>query len=346
MKPDFSNLQLNNVIVHEVPKSFANREDNEPIRFSDIESSPTPDVLQRICDKFVGDLTKKGRAIVSLQDPKSRIPEIVGRYFQGSETAFIPMSQEIAQTLRDTQKGTNSGGLLLVSHATLGDEEGLLIAKIESETAMQAKFAQVNGKSTVTVSYLEDLLFHSQSKVYKIGLFLSSQSDIGGFAADQQSGGGNLAKFFLEDFLGCEYRGQPDELSKKFFEESIAWVNKTEISPSTKSKYMIALYSEMNSNFKDLAVDRFAATHIETGQQKDDYARHMKTNGVPDTPFEKNIRLIEKKISQMAYYFESNVLVVTPTSAIDDGTVQITGGDNEKLTLTVKDDLKDVKSRG
>ncbi|MGW4654406.1 nucleoid-associated protein [Streptomyces sp. NPDC004279] len=348
MSIDFGLLKIQEVIVHEVPKVFKGDANPAPLRLSQVASPLTSEVLKNLQTKFRGDLAHSGREIVEDSPRGSKVPELVREYLDGDNLDFVPVSQDLAEALRSAQDGANSGGLLLVANASISTTRALLIVKLANENGMRATFDSVNGKSTFQVTYLNDLLFAGKAQVYKAGLFLQPADEerpLEGFVADKQTPGSRIARFFLHDYLGCRPKEQPEELTLRFFESSGKWIESFSSSSEKQTRYTMALLSELQSNRGSISVRGFANSHLDD-EDRDLYVHLMSESGVPKTPFEKDLYLVESKLAKIQYTFDSGTVVIVPPSALDEGIVQVTDSDHGLSRVEVLDHLKELKSRG
>ncbi|MEV0603604.1 nucleoid-associated protein [Streptomyces sp. NPDC050315] len=345
---DFGLLKIREVIVHEVPKVFKRDTSPPPLRLSQVASPLTPEVLKNLQTKFRGDLANSGREIVEDAQRASKVPDLVREYLEGDDSGFVSVSQSLAEALRSSQDGANSGGLLLVANASIAELRALLIVKLANENGMRATFDSVDGKDTFQVVYLNDLLFAGKAQVYKAGLFVQSGNEgnpLEGFVADKQTPGSRIARFFLNDYLGCRPKEQPEELTLRFFESSGKWVDSFNSSSEKQTRYTMALLSELQSNRGSISVRGFANTHLDE-EDRDVYVHLMSESGVPKTPFEKDLYLVGAKLSKIQYTFDSGTVVIVPPSALTEGIVQVADSDDGLSRIEVLDHLKEMKSRG
>lgn len=341
----FAQMKIEKVIMHEVPKAKKGDEDAAPIQFSEIESQAETASLIEIKDKIAKDLNRTGRSIIANSDNESRVPEIIRKFFSTGGD-FIESSKELAKILRETQNGANSAGLLVVAQISLENKSCLAIVKLEHETAVRAEFSEHEGKKTVKVSHLKDLLFSDKTKVYKIGLFVGGGDEVVGYIADRQAGSGQVAKFFLKQYLGCQLSDDPKELTKKFYDSTLKWINQSVKDPETKSRRVIQLITDLGNNEASISVNQFARKYMnEDNGEMDEYCGFMKSEGVETRPFSKDNSLIENKINELQYVFSSGVIVTTPTAAFDSGSIKSESIENESLKMTIIDTLEEVKSR-
>ncbi|MCI3243162.1 nucleoid-associated protein [Streptomyces spinosisporus] len=348
MSIDFGLLKIREVIVHEVPKVFRRETNPAPLRLSQVSSPLTPEVLKNLQVKFRGDLAHSGREIVEDSPRSSKVPDIVRDYLDGDESDFVLVSQDLAEALRASQDGANSGGLLLVASASIAEKRALLIVKLANENGMRATFDSVNGKDTFQVVYLNDLLFAGKAQVYKAGLFLQPQDDehaLEGFVSDKQTPGSRIAGFFLQDYLGCRPKEQPEELTLRFFESSGKWIDSFSTSSEKQTRYTVALLSELQSNRRSISMRGFANSHLDE-EDRDAYVHLMSESGVPKTPFEKDLYLVESKLAKIQYTFDSGTVVIVPPSALTEGIVHVVDDDDGLSRIEVLDHLKEMKSRG
>lgn len=177
------------------------------------------------------------------------LPDAV-RAFLGGEQDLVQVSGELAHALRDSQGGNSPAGLLLVASARLDGQQALLVVKLEHETGMQTNEIVTDGLRTFAMQYLDDLLLTQKSKVYKVALFSEEglvEPGLQGWAADPQTSGKDVARFFLEKFLGCRHQNDPRELTRRFHDTAMNWVNSLRTDSDTRMNYVLATMVELQS---------------------------------------------------------------------------------------------------
>ncbi|MFF7874285.1 nucleoid-associated protein [Streptomyces californicus] len=324
LRRDFGDLVIEQVIVHVVPQR--RRTDlNESIPLSQAPCNLNHDVRTALQARLRGVLALSGREIVENPDSKSSLPDYVYAFLTG-DTNLVDVSIDLVHLLRSSQSGVNSAGLLFVADARLGDQKALLIVKLEQETGMQATETVVNGLRTFDVKYLADLLLTEKSKIHKVALFSEdgiSEDRIEGWAADRQLAG-KMAVFFLEKFLGCQQKSEPREVTRRFHDAAIEWINSYIADPDARINYVIATLAELQSPTRFLNPVAFAQQHLDV-VHRDAFIEHLQASDVPCRTFDKDTEHLENRMRNMRVGFASGAFIVAP--------VGDAMGDNDAIVL-------------
>ncbi|WP_167517574.1 nucleoid-associated protein [Micromonospora orduensis] len=293
-------------------------------------------------------LKESGRQIVEDIEAPSKTPAIIRGYLEDSTADFVSMSQELAQVLRDSQSGANSAGILLVADCDTGSSRSVLLVKIEQEGGMRAE-ESVDKTAGQDVKYFSDLFLTSRSKVYKVALFRAVDVDeslLYGWAADRQMTGGGLAVFFLRKYLGCQHLDEPKEVTRRFYQHSQNWVNTRVSNAETRTRYAMAIASELLSERRTVSPQAFAVNHLKSNH-RDDYLTYLENEGLPRATFDKDVSLIESKLSQFSLTFDSGLTLTGPRSTLEEGDiVQFQSLDGPVDRVIITDKVGPIKGRG
>lgn len=346
----FGTLEVREVILHIVPKSIRSKRDQEPIQLSDAVCILQEEVRTQLETRLRLLLKESGRQIIEDVSTSSKLPELVRRYLDGTETNFVFVSREVATMLYEVQSGSMSGGILLVANCSFNSTSAILVVKIEREGGMRAELTDSEAGKTFDMRYFSDLFFTSKSRVYKIGLFSCGEqrSDglLQGWAADKQLAGKTVAAFFLGRFLGCRHRDDPEELTKRFFEHGQQWVNKSVEDPTKKARYIMAITSELLNQHPTLSVTNFARNHLDE-QDRDDFVRYIDNNGIPFETFDKSIELVQPQLERIQMAFASGITLIAPRSALENETITVEGIEgSHQSRVTITDEVVEMKGRG
>ncbi|MEV4429746.1 nucleoid-associated protein [Streptomyces sp. NPDC049602] len=346
MRTDFGDLVLERAIVHVVPQRPRGQEP-QPLQLSETACKLDEGGRTALQGKLRDVLGRLAREVVEDPELKSGLPDAV-RAFLSGEQDLVEVSGELAHALRDSQNGSSSAGLLLVAAARLDNQPALLMVKLEHETGMQANAIFTDGLRTFDMQYLANLLFTEKSKVYKVALF-SEEGMAGqrlqGWAADPQKSGKDVAQFFLERFLGCRHQKDPRELTRRFHDAAMEWVNTrfAHADSDVRVDYVMAIMVELQSSADTLDPATFIETHLQEAH-RDDFAEFMQTYDVPVRAFDKNTDLIGNRLQKVRFDLASGAFLVAPLEAVQDGTVAVKGLGDGRTTVTVTDTLAKTSS--
>lgn len=343
----FGSLDIHRVIVHIVPKASRLEGAAAPIQLSDMACTLRDGVREELQARLRGLLAESGRQIVEDAENDSKVPGVVRDYLESRSDSFVSTSRELASILRAAQSGANSGGMLLVADCLLEGFLAVLIVKFEQEHGIRAALTAEGGQSTFDMQFLRDLFLTNKSKVYKVGLFAASGIRDGvlhGWAADKQMTGGKVAVFFLKKYLGCGHFEEPKELTRRFYERSQEWINKSPDSSTKKARYTIAVVAELQSQRDTISVGGFATSNLEV-DDRDGYVRYLVDNGVPRATFDKSTALVESHLKKLQVAFGNGAVVAFPFSALEDQSV-IIEPQGSKTRLSIIGDMREVKGKG
>ncbi|MFB7919458.1 nucleoid-associated protein [Streptomyces sp. NPDC056061] len=344
MRTDFGDLVIDQAIVHAVPQRTKDQ-DPVPLKLSETACRLDDGGRTALQGKLRDVLDRLGREVVEDPELKSGLPDAV-RSFLSGEQDLVEVSGELAHALRDSQNGTSSSGLLLVAAARLDNRNALLMVKLEHETGMQANEIVAGGLRTFDMQYFANLLFTEKSKVYKVALFSEeglADSGLHGWAADPQKSGKDVARFFLEKFLGCRHQNDPRELTRRFHDVAIDWVNSRFTHSDVRVDYVMAVMVELQNSAPTLDPATFIETHLKEPHH-DDFAEFLEENDVPVRTFDKNTEFISNRLQKMRVDLSNGAFLVAPLEAVQDGTVVVEDLDDGRTTVTVTSKLTNTSS--
>lgn len=344
VRTDFGDLVVDQAIVHEVPQR-AKDEDPLPLKLSETVCRLDDDVRTALQSKLRDVLDRLGREVVEDPELKSPLPDAV-RAFLSGEQDLVQVSGALAHALRDSQTGKSPAGLLLVAAARLDGQHALLMVKLEQETGMQANEILADGLRTFDMQYFANLLFTEKSKVYKVALFSeegATEPRLQGWAADPQTSGKDVARFFLEKFLGCRHQNDPRELTRRFHDTAMDWVNSRFTSADVRVNYVMAVMVELQSAAPTLDPTSFIQTHLQEAH-RDDFAAFLAENDVPIRAFDKNTDLIGNRMEKVRVDLSNGAFLVAPLEAVQDGTVAVEDLGDGRTTVTVTATLNKASS--
>ncbi|CAL9328109.1 hypothetical protein SUDANB106_00015 [Streptomyces sp. enrichment culture] len=344
MSGQFAQLVVDEAIFHLVPQR--KRSDPVPaeLQLSEAVCQLTDDVRTKIQANFRKVLTSYGREVVEEAEVKSALPDCVHEYLT-QQRDLVDVSTDIAQLLWDCQKGSSPAGLLLVAAARLAGRRALLIVKLEQEGGLRAQDIVVDGLRTFDMSYFADLLMTEHNKVYKAALFcvdgITEEGRIGGWAADKQLSG-KMAQFWLQAFLGCRQKEDPQLLTQNFHQAAVDWVDQKVSDPEKSVRYLMAVLVELRTNTPTLDPTAFAASHLDLYDQ-DDFLGYLDSQNIPTTVFDKDVARVATRLSELRLGFESGIFIVAPVKRVYED-IKIEDHPNGTSTVTVKGKITSTRS--
>ncbi|MFI5994357.1 nucleoid-associated protein [Streptomyces sp. NPDC051362] len=347
MDVDFGRLAINQVIVHAIPRMARYDDNPAPLRLSEVVSPLEEAVRSQLQGRLRGDLNGAAREVIEDPEHSSLVPGFIRSFLENPDTDLVGISQALAIALRQSQNGSNPDGMLLVAECTLGGSRTIMIVKLEHQDGVQASFLESDGKKTFDVQQVEDLMYTSKSRVYKIGIFsrnqIDTESGISGHVADKQSTAGHAAQFFLR-YLGCGTRQDPSETTRQFYERATDWINAEVSHFETKTNYTVALHAELRSQSVDVSPRNFVRKHLDASH-RDDFLDYVCTDDIPRGGFPKDIERVEKMLSNIQFQFASGASAVIPRSALDAGIASVNQTESGRSRLVIEDDVENVKGK-
>lgn len=354
MRTSLRNLQVDELIVHDIPKKLSKRvlretpdsTSEQPV-FSQV-ASPVNDVIVSFFHDRITGTIGSATAVDVLFDPSSESPvgTLMNEYFSGGDNRRIPVTQQIAQYLFDIQNAQNSSGLLLFIRCSLKEHTVLAILKVEREEGVRVKQQIVqDGLMTFDVEHIRDLMLTKKTKLFKIVLFYLDEQIIKGILCDQQRGYNNkdVAAFFISDFLGCVFTEEPQILTKKYYETTQKYINEKIDSPEKKGALLNHLISELTNQSELINPTEFARRAL-PADQRDDYIRYIQENGSAIGSFRKECSMIESKLKKIQYDFISGISVFGLKEAINSKS-RVVDMENGEMRMEIVDRLKHVKTK-
>lgn len=335
MRTEFGDLVVEQAIVHGVPKRIRG-EELAPIELSEAVCQLDDTVRTQLQARLRGVLDRLAREVVEDPEIEAGVPDAV-RAFLNDKQDLVTVSGEIAHLLRDNQTASNSAGLLLVATARLGDQPALLMVKLEQETGMQANSIITDGLRTFDMQYFANLLFTERSKVYKVALFSqegAAAEKLEGWAADAQLSRKTVARFFLERFLGCRHKNDPRELTRRFHDTAMAWINTHITDPDVRMDYVMAVMVELQNTRAELDPNTFISEHLRP-VHRDDFAQFLEESDVPIRVFDKDIELVGNRLQKMRVELSSGAFLVTPLEAVQDGAIELEDLGDGRIQVTM-----------
>lgn len=202
---NFASLKLGNVMMHQITKSAEGSPDRFDLGLTDEAVEMSAENIAFLTNRFVRALSGKSNSVVEDPSKDSETPKRIKSIWTDEEK-FVDQSQKMAEDLRAIQPGTALAGLLVVAEATLGNEEALLIAKVEHQDAMRID-PQTNeaGHRIFHIERIRELVFGDSARIYKVAVLskvASAGGQVTGYFVDDQNGFG-YAAYFSAAFSVC-----------------------------------------------------------------------------------------------------------------------------------------------
>lgn len=266
---------------------------------------------------------KYGREIVE-EPGLSDLPNQIRKFWTGGQS-LLECSTILATNLQSNQPAISPEGLLMVADVFVDQQQRVfVVAKLEHETGARARLKEnERGELVFDMQFLDDLFFTRNSRVYKIGYFpigSDPSATLSGLVVDRQAQGHEVAHYFRANYLGCTWKEQPELVTERFLHVVQKWINSVN-DPEKRARYTVALIAELQGAGDSLSIDRFAAIHLDVGDQ--DPFRRVASETLPSTEFSKDNKLVQSRISNVRLDTARGVMIVAPPDLLQDGTVTV-----------------------
>ena len=350
MAIDFSRLRVEKLIVHEIPRK-AEDSDLRPI-LSTIETKLSSEEKRYFTRKITDNLSLASLSAKFRAEAESPVPVLIVKdfFYSENENNFVEMSQKMANYLYECQTRVNSPGLLAVIKVLVVGKPGLVILKLEKEEGIRIEQTESNGEVTFDIKYVNNILLSQKSRVFKAGLFYSEVEDenfdnVAIYVSDNQNtkySKNQVASFFLEDFLGCKLRENPNVLTQKFYQETSFFIDNYVENPEEKATYYLGLFAEIRSGDNYISPETFSDKYVERSK-KHNYLKHLHEAGVPTNEFPKNTELIRDS-PKLQIVLNSGIIIISPSGAYQEN-LKLSGHGDGNVHIEIDDRLKRFKGK-
>ena len=340
---DLSQLKINRIIVHDVPKHKFNHLTDEPT-YSDKEGTLTSGLRVFFKTKITQALSSD-RSIKVVYDEQSISPvsTLVERELESpNKNTFVQFSKDVTRHLFTIQKGNNSGGIVVIMDAELGEYRNLLIMKLEKDNGVQIKINEET--HSIDIEVVDDLMLTNKTKVFKIALLMNSESyDFAGQIMDYQvdlKQKNNLSTFFMSDFLGCKPYKDPKSTTQQFYNYTKAFIQTID-DDVIKTKYIQDLNSYIQRNINRLSARTFADDYFTEIEHKNNYQDYLRNKNFSMAGFIKDTSLIDNKVKTISMEFENGITLYGNKGTLEDK-VKLTNVANGKLKAEIISKLNKI----
>ena len=347
MPPALSQLTINRIIIHEVPRHLRSDTESAPT-YSQVES-PLDAQLKTFFKEKIIETVGSSAAYEVVFDPgtTSPVPQFIRDLLGGAGANFVEISKQIAKHLHGAQSGVSPGGLVTVVDCTLAGRSALGILKLEKEEGVRLRQTTHQGLLTFDVSYIRDLILTRKTKLFKIGFFYATDGpDPEGKVCDEQRGympRTEVAGFFLTVFLGCRLAEDPRVSTKKFFFAAQDFFNEQIEDPVARTRALTHLLSELTNERARINIREFARDHL-PAPKRQPFLDHLERAGFHTHTIVKNIELIESQTEKMALEFQNGVTVVGSREAFGTS-VKVNRTREGAARVEITGELKQVRGK-
>lgn len=343
-KIDYSQLIIEKLIIHDIPKHKKN-EEGIPY-YSEKESTITDGLRLFFQDKVKSALNSDQAFKVCFKDETtSPVPGCIGELL-GSDDVFIESSKRIAKSLFDIQIGSNSAGILLIIKGTIVTRQVCVILKLEKDNGAQLVLDQTT--RTFNVAEVRDLMLTNKTKVFKVALIVDRNAfsiDYDGILMDYQINvkdkkGTN--SFFL-NFMGCFPYNDPKIATKNFYTYTKEFIDSIP-DVLTRTKYIQDLNSYLQMNQNTISPREFANNYLVSTEHKNQYESFLtKSKNFAFEAYTKDNTLVNSHVEKILLQFENGISIVGSNGSLE-GKVKLQRDEQTDIcTATIKSRIKKIK---
>ena len=343
-KKDSALISITNTIVHDVPK-HKKGENTSQVEYSERESDLTDELKLFFKDKVSEAIGSRGFKVIFNDSTPSPVPQLLRNILNGKSSSFVTSSKEISKHLYDIQMGWNPPGIVVVIKGHVREKKVVVVMKLERDEG--ARLKKHNRDHYIDIESVRDLMLTKKTRLYKVGLLFDRnvfKVDFDGFICDNQisvESTFGVAKFFLEQFFGCELYDDTKKLTRNFYEATKEYIVRIE-DPIKRATYYEHLLSYMNRPLRTIDPNDFMVNHFDQSDRQS-YTEHLNRAQVELIPFEKDTELVKGHITKMMIDFENDISIISRNGEIGNK-IKLTNEGNGLTKAEVISKIKKIDS--
>ncbi|WP_407289500.1 nucleoid-associated protein [Raoultella planticola] len=326
LKLKIEKIAIHQIFIREDPKTI-----KKPVKGKELikfDETAMQDFKKRVLDSL-GNGSSAVRMVIADQ-AECKTPSIINKLHGLDEKEFIDTSYLIAERLAAAQTTKNiSGGIVVVFSATYNHNELKFVGIIKADIHSAYQKAVDPNTQEISLTYVKEVLLTPSTRLYKsAGFFMQENAeetadlntswlvDISDYQIDK-SDGRAAAKYFYQDFLGCDYPLTSARTTKQYFELTSNFINKMDISEEERSDLHNALYSDLKANrsIKVSPID-FANSHM-SDVDVDNFREYLEEYDFAVEPFIKNLDHITSKLKSRRVRFSRDIRISAPSDVFE-----------------------------
>jgi hypothetical protein len=345
---ELSDLTISRVVVFDIPMGDVNKGVAVPTGGLSVVNltGPTHDMVVKRLTKVLG---KNSHGIEATFDETE-----AGSFFQlgagmmsATDADFRTASSVIAKSLAKAQSHRPPPCKLIVVGGEVTVNAYPFLAVIKAE--LQEALTERSTSGATTLNLLTDIFMTESQRLYKVGFMQRSgqhaPSSKGLFDSKHfaihlfdhlvtKTETRGAAAYFYRQFLGCEIANSARSLTRNFFEQTVEFLNKLDVTQARRIELHEALRSELRSNSPLLSVDQFATAHFDT-QHIAPYKKFMEGKNFPTTAVVKDTEYVKSRLRRRhKVLFSNDVMITTPADKID--LIQIAENDDGSTNVRIQ----------
>lgn len=354
---NLANLQATEIILHEVFKRGVDPEPIPPDYGTTLEILGA-EALDAFHDRIVTAMTRTSRCLqmsIAATGDESMLVRAIAVAEAVDAREFIRLSCGVADKLAAEQKSRQiPGGALVVFRGTTGVPSRRMVGVIKAD--VHNGFTREAGAGQ-RLKFLNKLMLTTQTKLYKIGLFIEESPYAVGDVASRweayiydetltMSNREGAAKYFYEGFLGLKFPESSARQTRRFHEHTKSFIQSLAVEEEEKIVLFNALVTYLKADQSPtISVADFSDSYFAVPELKDEYRAHMQAKEFPNEPVNKDLTDIQSSLRIRQLRFRNKVRLTGPAEEFEslvqvkavDGDVDENGVTPQWTEIIVKD---------
>ncbi|TCV82686.1 nucleoid-associated protein [Sulfurirhabdus autotrophica] len=355
------NFNVDRIIIHQVYRRDPDGNKIVPTQsheFTNFEQSAMQEFKSRVKDA-IGEGSKAVQMEIVNQETND-LPTLVDQLIDKDNVGFAVSSYDIAKKLTEAQQTKSiPGGIVVIFSGTQGSHSKRFLGIIKAEVHSGYE-KEINPKTNeISLKFVEELLLTPGTRLYKTAGFFE-KFDHNGISENlndkwivmvsdyqiSKAEGKAAAHYFYSDFLGCGYPETSARTTKQFYESTRLFISEMNATEERKSSLLNALTTYLKvETSSTISSSDFAEKYLDDIDLQDTFTAYMKSTGLPDNAFTKDIEHIEKQLQFRKVNFRSNVKITAPSDVFKDlviiesidGDIDASGSPAEWTKVIIKD---------
>ncbi len=337
-------LTIERVIFHDIPQRIQGLE--QTLVYSDECTDLAPKTRNHLQRRMIDALGGTDAFDIVFQgDSLSPVPPFIKTYTHKPDPeAFVSHSKTLAKYLFQVQAMNSPQGIVAILDCSVQGCGAIGILKIQREDGGRLTPHLVNGKRGFAYELLNDLILTEGTKFFKNALFIrrapdSAPEPFEAGACDKQrtnSYGVQVATYFLDDFLGCQFSEAPRIITKRFFEATQSFINKRITDAIVRDDVYEHLRSQLKSETPTVSPYQFADEFIPLDYRQP-YVEYLEEHHIRNVAIQKDLSAISGQLRKKAYHTRQGVTVTVPANK--EGLVTLLQDEDGQTVITIRDQI-------
>lgn len=349
MSIDLTNMKIERVVIHTVPKRTVDRAPGTPTYATGIITLPpasSATFQARVVEALGG--SSHGIAVAIVEETPGSFFQIAASLMYADDKTFLQQSRLLPDRLAVAQANRDlAASKLLVASGKAGKGRKRFLVVIKAE--LQDGFSEQNN----SIAHLTELFLTPSQKLFKIGFIseevaaapMGGMFDSANFKAHlfdhlmNASETRDAAHYFYSQFLGAGIIASDKRLTKSFYELTKEFINSAPVEQEKKVEMLEALRVDLRSKSAVVHVTTFAKQHLDSTVAAE-YIKFMEGNSFPKTAVDKNLDFIGAQLrKKRKIRFEHGVEITAPGDTLHT-LVKIDKAEAGKTVITINGSIE------